>query len=219
MSLDVSKLNQEDLAALAGLLSKMGTPAEASKPRRRRGAPSPVKYLTEEEVQRLFAVIKSPRDYAIFRLAYHRGLRAREIGRLQLSDYRPREERIQVFRLKGSRSGEFHLTKNEVKALRRWLAVRGDRPGPLFPSSRGKGISQQMLDVLMKRYGAAAGIPEEKRHMHALKHSCGTHLLARGENIEDVRDHLGHVNIQNTLIYAQITNTRREERDRRLRDW
>ena len=177
------------------------------------------KYLTPDEIARLFSVIASPRDRAIFRLAYHRGLRAGEIGRLQLADFRPREERLYVHRLKGSISGEYRLCDNELRALRAWLRLRGAAPGPLFLSRRGRGISQQMLDVLMKRYGALAAIPQAKRHMHALKHSCGTHLLERGESLEDVQDHLGHANIQNTLIYARFTNPRRQAREQRLRHW
>jgi type 1 fimbriae regulatory protein FimB len=182
-------------------------------------ASNEVKYLSEEEIRRLFSAIRDPRDTAMFRLAYHRGLRASEIGLLDVSDYRQQSDRLYVRRRKGSSSGEFHLTKNEVRALRAWLRVRGTAPGPLFLSREGNGISRQMLDVLIKKYGAAAGIPAERRHMHVLKHSCGTHLLERGEPLEDVQDHLGHVNIQNTLIYARITNPRRQARDRRLRDW
>lgn len=187
-------------------------------PKRRRSDPD-LQYLTAEELDRFFSVIDSPRNLAMFRVAYHRGLRATEIGMLQLADWDTTADRLRVRRLKGSRGGEFHLTKREVKALRSWLKVRGAAPGPLFPSRVGKPISQQMLDRWMKHYGALAGIPPEKRHCHVLKHSCGTHLLERGENIEDVQDHLGHKNIQNTMLYAKITNRRRQERDRRLRDW
>ena len=178
-----------------------------------------IKYLTIEELYRFFSVIYTNRNLALFRIAYHRGLRASEVGLLKVADYDAQADRLRVHRKKGSRGGEFHLTKKEVKALRSWLKVRGAAPGPLFPSRRGTGISQQMLDVLIKRYGKLAGISPEKCHMHALKHSCGTHLLELGEHIEDVQDHLGHVNIQNTLTYARITNRRRQERDRRLRDW
>lgn len=187
--------------------------------RKHRRAENEIKYLTTEEIDRFFAVIDNPRNLAMFRVAYHRGLRASEIGMLQLSDWDSQADRLRVRRLKGSRGGEFHLTKREVKALRAWLKIRGSAPGPLFPSRVGRAISQSMLDRWMKHYGALAGIPPEKRHCHALKHSCGTHLLERGENIEDVQDHLGHVNIQNTIVYARITNRRRQERDRRLRDW
>ena len=45
-----------------------------------------VSFLREEEIERLFSVIDSTRDHAIFQLAYHAGLRASEIGMLQLRD-------------------------------------------------------------------------------------------------------------------------------------
>lgn len=221
MSIDLSSLGPADLEALHGVLAKLKGGADNSdvKKRRKRPKKQAIQYLEEDEIERLFRAVKDPRDKAILRVAYHRGLRASEIGRLDLSDYRVKDDRLQVNRLKGSASGEYHLCGNEVRALKAWLKVRGTSPGPLFPSRTGKGISRQMLDVLIRRYGAAAGLPREKCHMHALKHSCGTHLLNRGESIEDVQDHLGHRNIQNTLVYAKLTNRRREQRDKRLRDW
>lgn len=179
-----------------------------------------VKYLTEPETEALFkAAGESPRDVCMLVLAYRRGLRASELGLLQVSDYLERDDRLVVKRLKGSAGGEYHLTKREVRTLKAWLRERGREPGPLFPSNRGTAISRKMLHVLMQRYGAAAGIPKEKRHMHALKHSCGTHLLNKGESIEDVQDHLGHRQIANTLIYAEFSNQRRHARDKRLREW
>ena len=35
--------------------------------------------------------------------------------------------------------------------------------------------------------------------------------LEAGQGIEYVRDHLGHVNIQNTMVYAEITSPWREK--------
>jgi type 1 fimbriae regulatory protein FimB len=178
------------------------------------------KFLTEDELERLFAVVTSPRDLAILRVAYHRGLRASEIGALGIEDYRRDAKRLYVRRKKGSHSGEYPLTRNEVRALDAWVRVRGTEAGPLFPSQRGTGIDRRMLDVLMKRYGALAGLPADKRHMHVLKHSCGTHLLSgRGLDVAEVQDHLGHADIRNTMVYARITNRRRDEVGERLRSW
>jgi len=178
------------------------------------------KFLTEEEVARLFAAVTRPRDLAILRVAYHRGLRASEIALLQLEDYRPKAQRLYVHRLKGSHSGEYLLSANEVRALNAWLKLRGPQPGPLFPSNRGTGIDRRMLDVLMKQYGATADLPQDKRHMHCLKHSCGTHLLSgRGLDIAEVQDHLGHVDVRNTMVYARITNRRRDAIGERLQNW
>jgi site-specific recombinase XerD len=178
-----------------------------------------IKYMTEEELARLFKVIASVRDRAIFRVGYHRGLRASEVGLLQMSDYRPAAGRLYVHRLKEGHSGEYVLTSVEEKALKAWLKERGNKPGPIFVSNRGTAISQQMLDVLVKKYARLARIPADKAHFHALRHSCATSLLERGEDIAVVQDHLGHANIANTAIYAKITNKRRDEVGERMKRW
>ena len=134
----------------------------ASKPRRRPKSPA---HLTPEEVERFFAYCKDVRDAAIFRVMYHRGLRASEIGILQLADWNQASGRLQVHRLKGSYSLDYQIKPVEVKALRAWLRVRGKAPGPLFPSrlKRKKGITRWPIFRLMRHYCALAGIPLEKR--------------------------------------------------------
>ena len=186
---------------------------------KRRKPGSTIKYLTTEEIERLFAVVKSIRDRALFRLAFHRGLRASEVGRLQMSHYRQSADRLYVSRVKGGNSGEYGLTSVESKALRAWIRERGPAPGPIFLSRVKRAISQQQLDVLMKHYCAAAGIPPDKAHFHSLRHSCATALLERGRDIAEVKDHLGHVSIANTDIYARITNPHRDRVANELRDW
>jgi integrase/recombinase XerD len=188
---------------------------QTKRKRRRKDGPA---FLQQEELERLFKAIDSVRDRAIFRVMYHAGLRASEISQLDMRDYQPRTERLYIRRLKGSHAGEHHLVREEARALRAWLKQRGSAPGPIFPSNRGRGISRNMLDVLFKRYAAAAGIPRALRHVHVLKHSCATHLLERGFGVEQVQDWLGHANIQNTMIYARISNRRRDEMAAQLKD-
>lgn len=185
---------------------------------KRKSKPLP-EYLSPEEIDSLFSVITSVRDRAIFRLVYHRGLRASEVGKLSLADHRPAAGRLFVRRLKGSNSGEFLLTDAERAALRAWIRERGTAAGPLFPSRNHRAISRFQLDKLMKGYCRAAGIAPEKSHMHALKHSCGTHLSAREPDIVAIQDHLGHANIQNTMVYVRIASKRRDEFAGRLKDW
>lgn len=177
------------------------------------------KHLTEAEVEDLFACIKKPRDKAIFRIAYHRGLRASEVGLLQMADFKRGSGRLAVRRLKGSRPGEFPLLPAELASLRAWLRVRGDAPGPLFPSQMGRPIGRSQLHLLMRKYGELAGLPAHLRHFHALKHSCGTHVLDRLGSLEICREWLGHVSIQSTEVYAQMSERRMLEASASLRDW
>src|SRR5207245_4254345 len=121
-------------------------PVQKPKAKRKR---KEIKFLTEDELGRLFSVIHSVRDRAIFKLAYRAGLRASEVGMLQLRDYDAKADKIFVHRLKGSNSGEHHLVREEARALRAWLKVRGSLPGIIFASQRRTAISRTMLDVLM----------------------------------------------------------------------
>jgi len=173
----------------------------------------------EDEIATFFKMIVSTRDRAIFRLMYHAGLRASELGKLEMRDYAPRTDRLMVTRLKGSNSGEHHLNREESRALKAWLKVRGSAPGVIFASKMGGPISRQMLDVLVKEYGAKAGWPLKMRHCHTFKHACCTHLLSKGFNVEQVQDWVGHANIANTMIYAKVTNSRRDQMGKALADW
>ena len=134
-------------------------------------------YFSPDEIRRFFAVLKGNRDKAMFRVMYLKALRASEVGMLRMEDYHEREGRLFVRRLKHSKAGEFRLHRQEGQFLRAWIRERGRAPGAIFRSRNHRPISRRQLDRLVKAYGAAAGLPAEKCHAHAFKHSRGTHLL------------------------------------------
>jgi type 1 fimbriae regulatory protein FimB len=160
-----------------------------------------VQSLNEEELAALFRAIHSPRDVALFAVSLNRGLRASEVGLLQISDLRLSAKRLFVHRLKGGYSGEYPLTDQEVRALRRWLAVRGTEPGPLFPSREGGAICRARLHGLMGEYATRAGLPESKRHFHCIRHTAGT-MLCEKTDVADAKDRLGHRDIRSTKKYV-----------------
>ncbi len=176
----------------------------------------PRDFLTKIELRRLFASIDDRRDRALFLVAYRHGLRASEIGLLRVSDVDLKRRRIFCRRMKGSWSSHQLLGDDEVKLLRPLVARSSDPQAPLFVSRKGNGISRQRLDSLMKEYGAAAEIPEAKRHLHVLKHSLGVHLIEGGADIALIQDLMGHKNIENTRVYAKMSSPRRDELQRGL---
>ena len=67
-------------------------------------------------------------------------------------------------------------------------------------------MKKRQAQRLFERYAHAAGI--SGRSVHSLR---AVHLLAAGRGIEYVADHLGHRQIANTRIYAQVSNPLRSE--------
>ncbi len=78
-----------------------------------------IKFLTLAETGRLLAATRaSPRDRALFLVAYRHGLRASEVGLLRAEDLDLRTLRLTVHRLKGSHSGTHPLQPDEAKVYR-----------------------------------------------------------------------------------------------------
>jgi integrase len=84
-------------------------------PRVRRAEQRTIHFLTQDELRRLFKVMKSKRDRAIFLVAYRHGLRASEIGLLQRVDVDAKQGRISINRLKGSNSGVYPMQPDVLK--------------------------------------------------------------------------------------------------------
>jgi site-specific recombinase XerD len=62
-----------------------------------------------------------------------------------------------------------------------------------------------------------AGLAEEGARVfpHALRHSCGTHLIQAGVDIRYVQAHLGHASPVTTEVYTHVTAAHlREDFDR-----
>lgn len=72
---------------------------------------------------------------------------------------------------------------------------------PLF------NVTRQTVFNLVRRYGKAAGIPEQMCHPHNLKHSCGTHMYEETKSLPIVQKWLGHRSGTSTLVYLNTTQT------------
>src|SRR5713226_9012392 len=166
------------------------------------------RYLTQEEVKRFFSVISPPRDRALFALIYHYGLRVEEATLLTLESVDLKNLHIRLQRLKNGVSSQKPLWRHNAKLLRSYLRVRQDAGHYLFTGRQGP-LKKRQIQTLFTEYAKKARI--KGRSIHSLRHSIAVHLLEAGQGIEYVADHLGHKNIQNTRIYAQITTSLRQE--------
>lgn len=165
------------------------------------------KYLTQDEVTRLFKAITDKRDRALFGLIYYYGLRVSEVTLLTLQSVDLKNCRIRLRRLKGGIDGEKRLWSAAVKLLRAYLKVRIPKGVALFTGRQGP-LKRRMIEHLFSHYAEAAGL--SSRNVHALRHSIAVHILDSGRDLEDVQDHLGHKHITSTAIYAKISSRRRE---------
>jgi site-specific recombinase XerD len=67
------------------------------------------------------------------------------------------------------------------------------------------GVSRHEITAHVGSILAAAGVEEERRHPHVLRHSIITHLLEAGIPAAVVKERVGHKNLAVTLEYARGT--------------
>jgi type 1 fimbriae regulatory protein FimB/type 1 fimbriae regulatory protein FimE len=77
----------------------------------------------------------------------------------------------------------------------------------VFRSERGGPLSPQIVQLIVARAGALAGLPF-KVHPHQLRHACGFALAEEGTDTRLIQSYLGHRSIQNTVVYTE-TSARR----------
>jgi site-specific recombinase XerD len=171
-----------------------------------------IAYLTKEEVERFFAAIPSRdgRDRLLFDVMYRYGLRREEAAIIRREHV---GARIWITRLKGGISGEYPIHPTTRRLMWEYFEQLGDDTHPFLFVTRQSArqpMSTSTIYHLFREFAAAACLPIGRRHPHVLRHSIAVHLMNAGWDVADVQDWLGHRDITSTMVYAAITNKRRE---------
>jgi len=149
------------------------------------------------------------RDAAILELFYSSGLRISELLSLNVSDIDFLGETVRVTG-KGSKQRIVPIGGPALSAIQRYRTDAGVTSGPLFVSSHRTRITQQAVDLLLKKYLKLSSIPF-KISPHKLRHSFATHLLDAGADLRSVQSLLGHASLSTTQIYTHVTKERLKE--------
>ena len=178
------------------------------------------KYLSEEEINRLFDAIpamspkKALRMKALLEILYASGLRVSELVSLPASTANVRENFL-IVRGKGSKDRMVPLTDAAKQALHEWIPERertlpkGRESRWLFPSRSKTGhLTREGFFEELKSLATAAGIPAERVSPHVIRHSFASHLIAHDADLRTVQQMLGHANIATTQIYTHILDDR-----------
>ena len=170
---------------------------------------SDMQFLTKAELKALFdkAKMNSARDYCMILLAYRHGMRVSEVCNISVGNLDLDARNIRCQRGKGSISNWQQLAEDEIKAIKTWLKRRPKSANDyLFISRKGSPVSRSQFFRIFKKHSVAVGIPQAKQHPHVLKHSLGTHLANAGVPVQVIQSRLGHRNVQNTMVYLQISS-------------
>jgi site-specific recombinase XerD len=166
------------------------------------------RYLRDEDVPRLFNVIRSKRDRAMFMLMLRCGLRVEEVARLTMAALDLPRSQLFVYEGKGVKDRVVYLSNDAYKILVQYLKARpSSRAKRVFLIEKGrlkgKPIQVRGIQHCMQHYAKKAGL---KVSCHQLRHTMATQLLNADADLVTIQDLLGHTRIKTTQRYCQVSN-------------
>jgi site-specific recombinase XerD len=171
--------------------------------------------LTDQQRRQLLASFdrrtsSGLRDYCLTVCMVDLGLRPVEVRRLSLSDLDWTNGVLHVPPTKTDRGRDLPLTPRIASALRTYVERKRPRTdsGSMFVrhhTSRGDGsLSKNTIHHVLQAAYARCGFPSSWSGGYRLRHTFATRLHARGVDLKNIADLLGHRHLQTTTIYAKV---------------
>ncbi len=170
----------------------------------------PPKFLRPQEVEKLFQSLElstphSIRTYVVVHLAYTLGLRPMEISRITLDDISFQNGELTLRERKNHNPITLPIPKQTTKAIALYVSkVRAQSHHrhlfltfhlPFLPI--GSGTVRHIITNAMKQAGVHAT-------PYWLRHTYAQNLLHTGRSIYEIKEMMGHQNIQSTHRYLHI---------------
>ena len=177
------------------------------------------------------------RHRAVLELLARAGLRRSEVARLDVGDVREQgrqgdlQHRAAVVPARGDqsqlevvvraakrgRTRAVPLHSEAVDALRRWYAVRPTAGTEAVfvslrrPAAAAAGrLSAGAVGEVVGRHARAAGVREDRRSAHALRHTFCAMLAERGVALEVIAELAGHADVRTTQVYVAVSDARKQ---------
>lgn len=175
-----------------------------------------VGFLYIEEIFALYHSVdlKKPlgfRDYTIVHLLADSGARASEVAMLKLDYFNPTQKTLIILG-KANKFRLISLAQKTTDLLKRYITQY--RPNPktiyqhhLFINKHGKALTRKGIYLLCQKYLSIALNPKRLKMIHpvhSFRHACAINMLASGKTLSDVKNHLGHEQIESTAIYLHL---------------
>ena len=187
-----------------------------------------VGFLYDDEILRVFGSVdirskEGFRDYALLHLLYDSGARASEIAELHLDYFNPEQQTMAILG-KGNRFRLVKLEPRTVRLLQLYIKQYRIVPKPsyqhrLFINQRGEGLTRHGIYRICKKYLSMVLTAKRLKTIspvHSFRHSRAMDLLYQGEAITDIKNHLGHDNVQSTTLYLQLDINHRRHIQKQL---
>ena len=182
----------------------------------KRVPPPETQFLEREEIVSLLKRLPRQgrhalRDRTLLLVLYNTGARAQEVADLRVEHLDLGSQPCARLHGKGDRWRTCPLWADTARHLRTLLEQIDSsvvRSGPVFCSRPGIALTRFGIYKIVRKHAASLDrTGEQPRRVtpHLFRHTAAVHLLEAGVEVNVIRGWLGHVRLETTNHYAQLT--------------
>ena len=157
------------------------------------------KPFSDIELAKIRDALEDNREKALVEFLLSTGCRVSEVAGLKVGNIDFRTGECVVLG-KGNKERTVYLNNKSMYYLERYFGNFVDADRPLFMNSRGRGMTKQNIEELMRIIGKRAGV--SKVHPHRFRRTMATNAMKRGMPVQYIQVILGHSKLDTTMIYC-----------------
>lgn len=187
-------------------------------------------FFTRDELKVLFDLPAANskvgiRDKTLLCFMYASGMRAQEVCDLQVGDIQFYADRAGInVHGKGNKVRRIGIPTGASEMLKKYIRYRRIESCPdrhVFSSQTHEKMSVSCIEEIYEKYVLKAKAAHPTMFLknytpHSMRHTTATHMLEAGVPLIVVRNFLGHVSVQTTQIYAEVTQ---DTINKHLKEW
>jgi len=188
-------------------------------------------FLSQEEILKLLDTVdinkpQGMRDYTILHLLFDSGARATEIATLNLDSLDYQKKTLAIMG-KGNRYRIIELWPKTVKLIKLYITKHRATPKllykhRLFINQRGGTFTRNGIYRMARKHLTVAFSKKRLECLdpaHCFRHSCAMSMFSLGHDITEIKNRLGHENIQTTMTYLHIDLSNKKEVQKKFTEY
>lgn len=170
--------------------------------------------LTLAEINNLYEHCITAHERAMLSLAYGLGMRVGEIEKMKIEDVKLKDKIMIIPSGKGNKRRVIPMSPGVIKDLSDYYyqeyetltkGKKYDQKEQAFLLNKnGSRMREYTMNKNLKRIIEKTTIEDKNITMHSLRHSIASHLIEQGLPVDQVRQFLGHSQLETTQTYTHI---------------
>lgn len=179
----------------------------------KRAPPAQTIFLTSDQLNKLFAHLPKAghfalRDRTLLLFLYNTGARVQEVADLRVGNLEVKSRSRVHLHGKGDKWRVCPLWKETIALLEQLLAQSGtaNADSPVFVSLHGGALTRfGIYKIVRKHTQHLSTCQPQGISPHCIRHATAVNLLESGVDVNVIRAWLGHVSLETTNRYAEIS--------------